>query len=72
VEDSSTKIALNKETLEDLTRLTKVTNQSVQEPEKEFVQEEIEHEKDMALLQLAIQPDVSVAKLIRHEDVNWG
>ena len=72
MEDSSTKIALSKETLEDLARLTKVTNQSVQELEEEFVQEEIEHEKDMALLQLAIQPDVPGAKLIRHEDVNWG
>jgi len=39
VADSSTKIALSTETLEDLARLAKVTNQSVQELEEEFVQE---------------------------------
>jgi len=72
VADTSTKIALSKETLEDRARLAKVTNQSVQELEEKFVQEETEHEKVMALPQLAIQPDVPGAKLIRHEDVNWG
>jgi hypothetical protein len=72
VADSSTKIALSKETSEDLARLFKVTNQSVQELEEEFVQAEFEHEKGMAQLQLAIQPEVPGAKLIRHEDVNWG
>ena len=70
--DSSTKIALSRETLEDLACLAEVTNQSVQELEEEFVQAETEHEKDMALLHLAIQRDVPGAKLIRHEEVNWG
>jgi len=72
VAESSTKIALSKETLEDLARLAKVTNQSFQEIVEEFVQEEIEQGKDMALLQLAIQPDVPGTKPITHEDVNWG
>jgi hypothetical protein len=71
VADSGTKIALSKETLEDPARLAKVTNQSVHELEEEIVQEEIEHEKNMALLQLSIQPHVPGAKLIRHKDVNW-
>jgi len=55
-----------------LTRFAKATNQSVQELDEEFVQAETEHEKDMALLHLAIQPDVPGSKLIRHEDINWG
>ncbi|MDR2548281.1 MAG: hypothetical protein LBC34_02140 [Rickettsiales bacterium] len=68
---SNTSIALSKETLEDLVRLAKAKNQSVQELAEEFIQEAIEHEEDMALLKLAIQRDVPGAKRIKYEDVKW-
>ncbi|MCM1001423.1 MAG: ribbon-helix-helix protein, CopG family [Wolbachia endosymbiont of Melophagus ovinus] len=68
---SNTSIALSKETLEDLARLAKAKNQSIQELAEEFIQEAIEHEEDMALLKLAIQRDVPGAKRIKYEDVKW-
>lgn len=49
--------------------MAKEKNQSVQELAEEFVQEAIEHEEYMAL---PFKLDVPGAKLIRHEDVNWG
>ncbi|WP_265025566.1 hypothetical protein ACJZL1_01565 [Wolbachia endosymbiont of Rhagoletis indifferens] len=69
--DSSTNIAFSKEILEDLARLARVKNQSVQELAKEFIQEAIEHEEDMALLKLAIQRDVPGAKRVKYKDVKW-
>ncbi|OAL99154.1 hypothetical protein [Wolbachia endosymbiont of Dactylopius coccus] len=64
-------IALSKETLEDLTRLSKVKKQPVQELIEELVQEAVEHEEDMALLKLSIQRNVPGAETVDFEDIKW-
>ncbi|WP_265036449.1 hypothetical protein [Wolbachia endosymbiont (group A) of Anomoia purmunda] len=69
--DSGTNIALSKETLEDLTRLSKVKKQPVQKLIEELVQEAVEHEEDMALLKLSIQRNVPGAETVDFEDIKW-
>ncbi|GFQ82736.1 uncharacterized protein TNCT_725271 [Trichonephila clavata] len=64
-------IALSKEALEDLTRLSKVKKQPVQELIEGLVQEAVEHEEDMALLELSIQRNVPGAETVDFEDIKW-
>ncbi|MGL9717212.1 MAG: DUF6290 family protein [Wolbachia sp.] len=69
--DSGINIALNPETSKDLTRLSKVKKQPVQELIEELIQEAAEREEDIALFKLAVKRDTPNAKFIRHEDINW-
>ncbi|MGL9717319.1 MAG: hypothetical protein ACR5K9_01205 [Wolbachia sp.] len=69
--DSGINIALNPETSKDLTRLSKVKKQPVQELIEELVQKAVEHEEDMALLKLSIQRNVPGAETVDLEDVKW-
>ena len=69
--DSGINISLSKETSKYLSCLAKVKKQSVQELAEKFIQEAIEHEEDIALVELSIKRNTPDAEIVDYEDVKW-
>lgn len=66
-------IALSKETLQNLTKLSELTKQPVQELAEKLISKAIEDEMDDFLLSMvADQYDVEGAETVRSEDVDWN
>lgn len=68
-----TNVALSKETSQHLAELAKLTKQPAQELAERLIREAVELEiEDFLASKISDKRDVEGAKLIRHEDVNWG
>ncbi|MFP3020462.1 hypothetical protein [Wolbachia endosymbiont (group A) of Pogonocherus hispidulus] len=66
-------IALSKETLQNLTKLSELTKQPAQELAEKLLGEAIELEMDDFLLSVvANEYDVEGAETVRSEDVDWN
>lgn len=71
--DLGINIALDPKTSHHLTRLAEVTKEPIQELAERLIREAIELEiEDFLASKISDKRDVEGAKLIRHEDVNWG
>ncbi|MDR2609213.1 MAG: hypothetical protein LBC06_01285 [Rickettsiales bacterium] len=66
-------IAISKETLQDLTKLSELTQQPAQELAERLISKAIEDEmEDFLLSVVADQYDIESAKKTRSEDVDWN